>query len=140
MTKVLLDTDILSEVIKEKDPNVSRRARSYLAQHGCFTFSVISVMEVISGLSRRTLDAKIQQFIKLARQNDVILLDIVAAELAGRISADLQRAGRIIGVPDTMIAAIAIHHGLPLATGNTSDYVHVQEAGYPLVLENWRSL
>jgi predicted nucleic acid-binding protein len=139
MTKALLDTNILSEIIKEKDVNVSRRARSYLAQHGRFTFSTISVMEVISGLSRRMLDAKIQQFVKLAHRNDVIPLDIIAAELAGRISADLLRAGTDIGVPDTMIAAIAIHRGIPLVTGNTSDYLRVQEAGYPLVLENWRN-
>jgi tRNA(fMet)-specific endonuclease VapC len=138
MTKVLLDTDILSEVINGRDLSVSRRARSYLAENGRFTFSTISVMEVVSGLSRRMLDEKIQQFVQLAHKNEVIPLDIIAAELAGRISADLQRAGAGIGVPDTMIAAIAIHHGLPLVTGNTSDYARVQNAGYPLVLENWR--
>jgi predicted nucleic acid-binding protein len=64
---------------------------------------------------------------------------MIAAELAGRIWAELQRTGKGIGVPDTMIAAIAIHNGLPLVTGNTSDYVRIREVGYPLVLENWRN-
>jgi predicted nucleic acid-binding protein len=74
----------------------------------------------------------------MAYRSEVIPLDMVAADLAGRIYGDLQRDGKDIGVPDTMIAAIAIHHGLPLITGNTSDYARVQEIGYPLVLANWR--
>jgi predicted nucleic acid-binding protein len=41
-------------------------------------------------------------------------------------------------VADTMIAAIAIHKGLPLATGNVSDHIRVQNAGYALIIENWR--
>jgi predicted nucleic acid-binding protein len=51
-------------------------------------------------------------------RSEVLPLDAIAGELAGRIDADLKRAGFDIGGPDTMIAAIAIHRGLPLVTGN----------------------
>ena len=139
MTKALLDTDILSEVIKGKDPSVTSKARSYLAREHRLTFSTVSVMEVVSGFCRRQNEDKAKRFIQLTRASDVLPLDTIAAELAGRMNADLQRVGRSIGVPDTMIAAIAVHRGLPLVTGNTSDYVRVQEAGYPLILENWRN-
>ncbi len=37
-----------------------------------------------------------------------------------------------------MIAAIAIGHGLELATGNTAHFQRVQQLGYPLTLVNWR--
>jgi tRNA(fMet)-specific endonuclease VapC len=37
-----------------------------------------------------------------------------------------------------MIAAIALKHGLELATGNTSHYQRIQQLGYPLTLVNWR--
>jgi predicted nucleic acid-binding protein len=43
---------------------------------------------------------------------DVLPFDDGAARLAGRINADLERAGRIIGLPDVMIAAIAIRSAL----------------------------
>ena len=69
---------------------------------------------------------------------EILLFNQSAAELAGRIAGDLERIGQPIGVPDTMIAAIAIENGLELITGNTSDYQRVQQLGYPLVLVNWR--
>ena len=61
-----------------------------------------------------------------------------AADLAGRIGAGLDRIGQPIGLADTMIAAIALGHGLELVTGNTSDFQRVQQLGYPLILANWR--
>jgi predicted nucleic acid-binding protein len=38
-----------------------------------------------------------------------------------------------------MIAATAIVHGLVLAGGNEQHYRRVQQAGYALVLDNWKS-
>lgn len=35
-----------------------------------------------------------------------------------------------------MIAAIALHHGLEVVTGNTAHFQRVQQLGYPLALAN----
>jgi hypothetical protein len=40
MSRALLDTDILSEVLKNRDAAVVREAQAYLVQHGEFTVSV----------------------------------------------------------------------------------------------------
>jgi len=136
--KSLLDTDILSEVLKSKDVRVLARARAYLADHGAYSLSTITVMEVVKGLSRKSREDAISRFLSVVDVSDVMKLDKVSAELAGRIYADLERAGRDIGVADVLIAAIAIHHGMTLVTGNASDYVHIQEAGYALRIESWR--
>jgi hypothetical protein len=53
---------------------------------------------------------------------EILPFDRPAAELAGRIRGDLERIGHLIGVANTMIAAIAIENGLELVTGNTSDF------------------
>jgi tRNA(fMet)-specific endonuclease VapC len=37
-----------------------------------------------------------------------------------------------------MIAAVALTHGLELATGNISHYQRIQQLGYRLTLANWR--
>ena len=137
--KALLDTDMLSEVLKSKDPHVLARASAYRAQHGRYTISTITIMEVVKGLSRKGREDAIQRFLAVVKGSEIVTLDQVSAELAGRIYADLERAGRLIGVADVLIAAIAVHLGLTLVTGNASDYEHVVAVGYPLRIESWRA-
>jgi tRNA(fMet)-specific endonuclease VapC len=49
----LLDTDILSEIIKRRDINVQRRAQAYLADHGQFQFSIVTRYEILRGLKAK---------------------------------------------------------------------------------------
>jgi len=137
-TKIILDTDIWSEVLKAKDPTVAERARAYHAEQGFYTLSVITVMEVVYGYSRVGRDDRIRQFLGLLVRAEVLWLDPTVAELAGRIRSDLERLGNKLTIEDTLIAATAIRHGLPVATGNTRHFAKIQDAGYPLMLENWR--
>lgn len=44
MSRALLDTDILSEVLKNRDVTVARAAADYLAKHGEFTVSTDRAM------------------------------------------------------------------------------------------------
>ncbi len=138
MNKALLDTDILSEIGKAKDATVAANAKTYRRSFGHFTFSTVTVMEIVSGFQRTQAAARLNAFLATLPHAELLDFDQPAAELAGRISGDLERIGQPIGVADTMIAAIALEHGLELATGNTSDFQRVQQLGYPLVLANWR--
>jgi len=99
MSRRLLDTDILSEIIKGKNAAIAARAGRYR-----------------SPSTRRR-----------------------CWRLAGRISADLERAGRVIGMTDVMVAAIALRGGVPVVTGNVAHFEQVRTAGYQLVIENWRT-
>ena len=90
--RVLLDTDILSEIIKGRDRDVAAHATAYLNEHQQFT-----------------------------------------------TSADLERRGLVIGMPDVMIAAIALQSGLPLVTGNLGHFGYVRAVGYDLAVETWRA-
>jgi len=135
MSKVLLDTDIL----KGKSAVVTARAGAYLAQQGCFTTSAVSVAEIVYGLRRVGRDDRVAQFEASLAPAEVLPLDDAAARLAGRISADLERAGRIIGMPDVFIAAIALRNGLPIVTGNVAHFEQVRAAGYDLHIDNWRT-
>jgi tRNA(fMet)-specific endonuclease VapC len=136
--KALLDTDVYSEVLKAVDPTVAQNAASYRQQHGIYTLSVITLMEIVQGFQRVQNARRLQDFLTVVAFEDVLLFDESAAELAGRIAGDLDRVGRPIGRCDPMVAAIAITHGLELVTGNTTHYQRVQQLGYPLTLANWR--
>jgi tRNA(fMet)-specific endonuclease VapC len=139
VNKVMLDTDIYSEVLKAIDPNVARNAIFYRNIYLRLSLSVITIMEVIQGLQKVGASSqRIQAFRNAVSSEEIIPFDQSAAELAGQIAGDLDRVGRPIGRCDPMIAALAITHGLELVTGNTSHYQRLPQIGYALTLTNWR--
>jgi len=58
--------------------------------------------------------------------------------LSAKIIGALRRQGRPIGTEDPLIAACAFNRGMPVATGNTKHYQFIVDAGFDLILENWR--
>ena len=138
MNKVLLDTDIYSEIPKAVDQNVIRNAIAYRQFHGILTVSAVSVMEIVRGFQRNQSHRKLQNFLAAAAQEEVLAFERPSDELAGRIAGDLERTGQSIGLADPTIAAIALTQGLEVVTGNTSHFQRIQQLGYPLRLHNWR--
>jgi tRNA(fMet)-specific endonuclease VapC len=139
LNKTLLDTDILSEMLKGINTQVLLQSSTYLQTFGQFTISVITVMEIVRGWHRLQREDRVQQFLFALANSEVLLVDIMTAELAGRIYADLQRTGQPIGVADSIIAATALHHDLVLVTGNQKHYQRIQSQGCNLKLDNWRT-
>lgn len=138
MDKALLDTDIFSEVLKRKHPAVITKAEQYHALFGRYTISTITVLEIVKGFHKVRREERIQEFLTALATAEILTLTIKNAETAGRIYADLERAGRPIGRADPMIAAMALEHDLVLVTGNTQHYEHIQRLGYALRLINWK--
>jgi predicted nucleic acid-binding protein len=138
MNKTLLDSDIFSEVLRAVNATVTNHARTYRQAYGRLTRSVITVMEMVKGLQKVQRPQKIAPLLTHVRTEEVLEFGMAAAEMAGRIWGDLERTGQPIGLADPMIAAIALVHGLELATGNTAHYQRIQQLGYPLTLVNWR--
>ena len=131
----LLDTDIVSEILRGRNKKVTVQAAMYRRQFGQLT---LSVLEIVAGLARHQREEGIAKFLRFALTEQVISLDTESAEIAGRIHGALQSQGLSIGVVDPMIAAIAIRNGLVLATGNTAHYARVQQLGFGLRLIDWR--
>jgi tRNA(fMet)-specific endonuclease VapC len=138
VNKALLDTDILSEIGKAIDPKVVTNATAYRAAFGCYTLSTITVTEVVLGFQKNQSVRRLQAFVTSLPSMKVIPLTESASVLAGQIAGELERVGRPIGVPDSMIAAIALDNGLELVTGNIAHFQRVQQLGYKLVLANLR--
>jgi tRNA(fMet)-specific endonuclease VapC len=64
MPKVLLDTDILSEYLKGHDEVVARHAAEYARQHGAFTFTSVTVHEIVFGLAFKGASAQLEKAMK----------------------------------------------------------------------------
>ena len=138
MSRILLDTDIYSEVIKAINPTVTQNAIAYRQANGVLTLSVVTVMEIVRGFQQNQSIRRLNNFLTAVASEEVLIFDQPAAELAGRIEGELVRTGRPIGMADTMIAAVALTRGLELSSGNTAHFQRVQQLGYPLILVNWR--
>jgi len=99
VNKALLDTDMLSELGKGVDRTVARRGAEYRRVHGCYTLSVVTVMEVVRGFRKKGAAKQLSPFLAGIRSEEVLVFDRAAAELAGEIEGALERVGRPIGRP-----------------------------------------
>ncbi len=104
----------------------------------CAAMPNAMVMEVVRGFHRIGAVHRADQFVGFLSEVEVLSFDTGSAILAGRIDAALTGRGRIIGVADVAIAACALQLGHPVCTGNLEHYEYIQEAGFPVVLHNWR--
>ena len=138
MDKAIFDTDTLSEILKGNNANVAAKSNDYRAIHGRFTIATISVLEVVKGFHKVRRQSRIQGFLSMIAQEEIVTLDLRSAEVGGRIYADLERTGQPIGRADPIIAAIALTHGWALVTGNTNHYQRIESLGYAVTLDNWR--
>jgi tRNA(fMet)-specific endonuclease VapC len=131
----LLDTDILSEVIKRRDVNVQRRAQVYLADHGQFQFSIITRYEILRGLKAKDAFQQASAFDRQCAWSVVLPLNDEIVIQAAEIYGVLKKQGKIIGDADILIAATALVHDIALVTGNLDHFRRIPK----LRCETWRS-
>jgi len=98
----LLDTDILSEVIKRRDVNVQRHSQVYLADHGRFQFSIITRYEILRGLKAKNAVQQALAFDRQCAWSIVLPLDDEVVVEAAEIYGLLKGQGAIIGDADIL--------------------------------------
>ena len=107
MPKTLLDTDILSEYLKGHDRNVIRRAVDYARQHGVFTFTSITVHEIVFGLELKEATAQLQKVLLWLNQNEQITPTAADYLQAATIKATARKQGSIVELPDCLIGELS---------------------------------
>ena len=63
LNKALIDTDILSEIGKAKDATVAANAKTYRRSFGHYTFSTVTVMEIVSGFQQTQATRRLNAFL-----------------------------------------------------------------------------
>ena len=130
--KYMLDSNICIYFINGKPQNVLAKLRENLREG--IAISAITLMELEHGVFKserpdKNTDA-LNKFLSVVK---ILPFDDGAAVCAGRIKADLQRKGNIIGAYDILIAGHALSEGLILVTNNTREFARVPG----LKLEDW---
>ena len=130
----LLDTNILSEIIRKR-PNqyVISQLRSQ-SSHELFT-STVCVMELRFGSRLREnfkdFWRKLEK--RVISKVNVIPISKKEAIIAGDILAEMKKSGQIIGIEDALIAASALANQCTIVTANVRHFSRIKG----LVVENW---
>jgi tRNA(fMet)-specific endonuclease VapC len=129
--KYLLDTDTLIFWLKGKS-QIEAKARFFGLEQ--LAYSTISHAELHFGAYNSQYIEKNLLAINLIEQKLRLLdFDKRAAELFGKIKAQLKRQGNLVLDADMMIASIAISNHLILVTNNSRHFQRISD----LKLENW---
>ncbi|MHB8255271.1 MAG: type II toxin-antitoxin system VapC family toxin [Acidiferrobacter sp.] len=130
----LLDTNVCIEILRGRNSAL----KTHLATKSLNELVLCSVVWAELQCGARLAQNPPQE---LARLQDAfghwprLPFDDSAAEAYGEIRAHLQRAGRLIGGNDLLIAAIAQTNGLTLVTHNTGEFTRVPT----LPVEDWQA-
>jgi tRNA(fMet)-specific endonuclease VapC len=135
MAIALLDTDILSELIKLRNPIVQQHALAYTQREGPIAFSAITRYEIIRGYKQQNATSQLARFATFCRNSLVLPVDETIFDRA----SDLWAHARLNGYPhndaDLLIAATALEHQRILVTGNVRHFSWVPG----LTTEDWRT-
>ncbi|MCA0359922.1 MAG: PIN domain-containing protein [Armatimonadetes bacterium] len=139
MTSWLIDTDILSEILKGKDQTVAQNFKAAIAAGGEIFISSVTVYEILYGLHSRRAASQLGHFAQFLFDQIELTPTRSDYRLAAKIRAELRIAGSPIGSADPLIAATALSTSSVLVTGNVRHYAAVQSVGFDIVLIDWRS-
>lgn len=130
--RFLLDTNILSDVVRRPRGEVARRMRDESEDSICT--SIIVAAELRYGAAKRAAPRLSAQLEMILGVLEILPFEPPADAIYGRLRADLERRGQLIGPNDLLIAAQALALGHVLVTDNLDEFSRVQG----LAVENWR--
>lgn len=131
MTRYLLDTNIISDLIRNPQGLAAQRVGEVGADAVCT--SIIVAAELRYG-SAKSGSKRLQRDVEAVLGEIAVLPFEVPADAAyGGIRAGLEAEGRPIGGNDLLIAAHALAVGATLVTGNVGEFERVRG----LRVENW---
>jgi tRNA(fMet)-specific endonuclease VapC len=122
MTPALIDTDILSELIKLRNPAVRQQALAYAQQVGPLAFSAITRYEIIRGFKQQGAANQLARFATLCQNSIVLPVDEMIFDRAADLWAYARTNGHPCNDADLLIAATALEHQRILVTGNTRHF------------------
>ena len=128
----LIDTNICIYIMNNRPPEVIQKFKSKDA--GQIGISSITVSELYYGVSKSKYQKKnLIRLKEFLTPFEILAYDESASKLYGKIRAQLEKSGDVIGPLDLLIAAHALSLNLVLITNNEKEFNRVKT----LKVENW---
>ncbi len=134
MESTILDSDILSELLKQRNAAVNANAEAYLKVHGAFSFSMFTYYEITRGCREKNSASLIARFKVFCDASNIYPITQDIFERAADLWVEARRNGLPHSDSDLLIAATAMENSLALITGNVAHFSWI--AGLKVL--NWR--
>ena len=131
MTRYMLDTNIISDLIRNPQGRAAKRIAKVGEENICT--SIVVAAELHYGCAKSRSKSLLKAVEDLLGEMNVLPFDVPADAQYGRIRSALEGAGKPIGSDDLMIAAHAYATGATIVTANTNEFKRVRG----LKVENW---
>ena len=131
MTRYMLDTNIISDLIRNPQGKAARRIAKVGEDNVCT--SIIVAAELRYGSAKSGSKRLLKAVEDLLGEISVLPFDVPADAEYGGIRSELEAAGKPIGGNDLLIAAHAYATGATIVTANTSEFKRIRG----LNVENW---
>ncbi|QGM99803.1 type II toxin-antitoxin system VapC family toxin [Methylocystis parvus] len=131
MTRYLLDTNIISDLIRNPKGKVAKHIARVGEKNVCT--SIIVAAELRYGCAKSGSKRLLEAVELLLGELDVLSLEAPADAEYGRIRAELERKGSPIGGNDLLIAAHALAIEATMVTANVDEFTRVKG----LKVQNW---
>lgn len=134
MNAALLDTDMTSEVLKQRNVNVGQHSKQYLRSHGQFAISAVTRFEIVRGYKDVKATTQLSRFMVFCGHTLILTLTDAIFDRAADLWVLAGQGGFPRADADLLIAATALEHGRNLVTGNSVHFAWIPG----LVIEDWR--
>jgi predicted nucleic acid-binding protein len=115
--RLLLDSSVLIDALRSRAGR--REWLAKLVRRGdTLATSALNLAEVYAGM-RPEEEARTRAFLNALECHDVTS---GVGETAGKLKRQWAQRGRTLTLADTIVAAVALEQGCPLATDNTKDF------------------
>jgi tRNA(fMet)-specific endonuclease VapC len=131
VTRYMLDTNIISDLIRKPQGKAARRIARVGENNICT--SVIVAAELRYGCAKSGSKRLLKTVEDLLGEITVLPFDVPADAEYGAIRSELETAGTPIGSNDLLIAAHACATGATIVTANANEFKRIRG----LKVENW---
>jgi tRNA(fMet)-specific endonuclease VapC len=131
LTRYLLDTNVISDLIRNPQGKAARRIARAGDDNICT--SIIVAAELRYGCAKSGSNRLLRAVEDLLGEIAVLPFDVLADTDYGRIRREIETAGKPIGGNDLLIAAHAKAIGATVVTANTEEFKRIRG----LNVENW---
>ena len=131
MTRYMLDTNIISDLVRNPQGRAAKRIAK--VGEGSVCTSIIVAAELRYGCAKSGSKRLLKAVEDLLGEISVLPVDVPADTEYGAIRFELEAAGKPVGGNDLLIAAHAYAAGATIVTANTGEFKRIRG----LNVENW---